>query len=113
MMAAAWSGFAVKSNSHVSPALGFWHAKTTDEFETGIEVAQSILDKAGFEVVDGRLQFADGRADEGVASLELMLERFPEDARGHAMTAGVYAKRGDAERAEMHRRRAAKLEGGH
>ena len=63
MMAAAWSGFAVKANSHVSPALDYWHAKSTDELETGLEKAQALLAEAGFEVIDGRLHYPEGMTE--------------------------------------------------
>ena len=65
MMAAAWSGFAVKANSHVSPALGFWHAKGITDMETGVELAPGILADAGYEVIDGRLHYP-GRQDGGL-----------------------------------------------
>ena len=63
MMAAAWSGFAVKSNSHVSPALSFWHAPGITDMETGVELAQGILAEAGYEVIDGRLHYPDGGSE--------------------------------------------------
>jgi len=61
VVAAAFRGFAVPSNSVVSPALGFWHNEETVEgFTAGLEVAQAILAEAGYEVVDGRLHYPDG-----------------------------------------------------
>ncbi len=60
LMAAAWSGFAVKANSHVSPALSYWHDKATDNLETGIDMAKAMLEEAGYEIVDGKLHYPDG-----------------------------------------------------
>ena len=60
MVAAAWNGYAVKANSHVSPALGYWHDKSTDELATGLELAQQLLADGGYEVIDGRLHYPDG-----------------------------------------------------
>jgi peptide/nickel transport system substrate-binding protein len=60
---AAWNGFAESANSVISPALPFWHAKSTDNFETGIDKAQAILKDAGYEVVKGRLHYPAGKTD--------------------------------------------------
>ncbi|MEM8589001.1 MAG: ABC transporter substrate-binding protein [Pseudomonadota bacterium] len=60
IVGAAFRGFAVPSNSVISPALDFWHNDAVDEFETGVEVAQAILAEAGYEVIDGRLHYPDG-----------------------------------------------------
>lgn len=60
IVGAAFRGFAVPSNSVISPALAFWHNDDVDEFETGVEVAQAILADAGYEVIDGRLHYPDG-----------------------------------------------------
>lgn len=58
---AAFRGFAVKSNSVVSPALAFWHnAAVVEGMETGLEHAQAILEEAGYELVDGKLHYPDG-----------------------------------------------------
>ena len=57
---AAFRGFAVPSNSVISPALPFWHNEATDEMATGAEVAQAILEEAGYQLVDGRLHYPDG-----------------------------------------------------
>lgn len=60
IVGAAFKGFAVKSNSVVSPALEFWHNSEVDEFETGLDLAKSILEDAGYELVDGKLHYPDG-----------------------------------------------------
>ncbi len=60
MVAAAWNGFAVAANSHVSPALSYWHNDATDSMETGVEVAKALLAEGGYEVIDGRLHYPDG-----------------------------------------------------
>lgn len=58
---AAWNGFAVKANSHVSPALAFWHKDGIEEgLETGMDRAKAILAEAGYEVVDGKLHYPEG-----------------------------------------------------
>ncbi|RVT84183.1 twin-arginine translocation pathway signal protein [Rhodobacteraceae bacterium CCMM004] len=62
---AAWNGFAVKANSHVSPALEFWHkAGIADGLQTGMDLAKSILDEAGYEMVDGRLHYPAGGTEQ-------------------------------------------------
>ena len=60
MVAAAWNGFAVPANSHVSPALAYWHNDATDSMQTGLDVAKALLDEGGYEVIDGRLHYPDG-----------------------------------------------------
>ena len=60
IVGAAFRGFAVPSNSVISPALAFWHNNAVDEFSTGPEIAQAILADAGYEVIDGRLHYPDG-----------------------------------------------------
>ncbi|MEM1265848.1 MAG: ABC transporter substrate-binding protein [Pseudomonadota bacterium] len=61
---AAWNGYAVNANSHVSPALVFWHKDGIAEgLETGMDLAKSILDEAGYEVVDGRLHYPAGQTE--------------------------------------------------
>jgi len=58
---AAYRGFAVPSNSPVSPALPFWHEESVMNFETGIDLAKSILEEAGYTTDSaGRLQYPDG-----------------------------------------------------
>ena len=61
IVGAAFRGFAVPANSVVSPALGFWHNEETVEgMEAGVELAQQMLADAGYEVVDGRLNYPEG-----------------------------------------------------
>jgi peptide/nickel transport system substrate-binding protein len=60
MVAAAWNGFSVPSNSIVSPALPFWHNDSVLPRITGEDVAKAELAKGGYEVVDGRLHYPDG-----------------------------------------------------
>jgi len=60
MVAAAWNGFSVPSNSIVSPALPFWHNEAVLPIETGEEVAKAELAKGGYELIDGRLHYPDG-----------------------------------------------------
>ncbi|MEM7723264.1 MAG: ABC transporter substrate-binding protein [Pseudomonadota bacterium] len=61
IVGAAFRGFAVPSNSVVSPALDYWHNEATVEgMEAGIELAQEMLAEAGYEVIDGRLHYPEG-----------------------------------------------------
>ncbi len=61
IVGAAFQGFAVPSNSVVSPALAFWHnEETATGMEAGIDVAQQTLADAGYLVVDGRLNYPEG-----------------------------------------------------
>lgn len=60
IVGAAFKGFAVPSNSVVSPALAYWHNEETTAMETGIEQAQAILEEAGYRVVDGQLHYPEG-----------------------------------------------------
>jgi peptide/nickel transport system substrate-binding protein len=60
MVQSAWSDFAVTANSHVSPALKFWHDAAVDDPKTGVPLARSILEKAGYRVVDGKLHYPAG-----------------------------------------------------
>ena len=60
MVQAAWNGYAVASNSHVSPALKFWHDTDITKIRTGLPVARDILDKAGYKVVGGKLAYPAG-----------------------------------------------------
>lgn len=62
---AAWNGFAVKANSHVSPALAFWHkAGIAEELATGMDLAKSILQEAGYEVKGGKLNYPEGSSEQ-------------------------------------------------
>lgn len=61
IVGAAFRGFAVPSNSVVSPALDYWHNETTvQDMEAGIDVAQSILEQAGYRIIDGSLHYPEG-----------------------------------------------------
>ncbi len=60
MVEAAWNGFAVAANSHVSPALKAWHAEAVANPRTGIAVARQILEQAGYRVVGNRLHYPAG-----------------------------------------------------
>jgi len=61
---AAYNGFAVTSNSVVSPALSFWHkAGIEAELDTGMDLAKSILADAGYVVVDGKLHYPTGKTE--------------------------------------------------
>ncbi len=60
IVGAAFRGFAVKSNSVISPALGFWHNADVNNFQTGTDLAKSILEEAGYEVQGGALHYPDG-----------------------------------------------------
>ena len=60
MVQAAWNGYAMASNSHVSPALKFWHDNDITKIRTGMPVAREILDKAGYKNVGGRLHYPAG-----------------------------------------------------
>jgi peptide/nickel transport system substrate-binding protein len=62
MANAAWNGFAEPANSHVSPALPFWHRDGIVGMAPsgGIEAAQRILQEAGYRVLNGRLHYPAG-----------------------------------------------------
>ncbi|MBL8589917.1 MAG: twin-arginine translocation pathway signal protein [Methylobacteriaceae bacterium] len=60
---AAWNGYAVRSVSHVSPAIEFWHARDVKAPPTGLDVAKSILDKAGYKVEGGKLRYPAGKKE--------------------------------------------------
>jgi peptide/nickel transport system substrate-binding protein len=63
MVQAAWNGYAVKANSHVSPALKYWHEPAVDDFKTSIQSAKDALQKAGYRVVGGRLHYPAGKSE--------------------------------------------------
>ena len=60
IVGAAFKGFAVKSNSVISPALPYWHNEEIVSFETGADLAKSILEDAGYTLVDGKLHYPEG-----------------------------------------------------
>jgi peptide/nickel transport system substrate-binding protein len=61
MAEAAWNGFARPANSHVSPALPFWHREGIVEMApNGLDTARRILQEAGYRVVNGKLHYPAG-----------------------------------------------------
>jgi len=61
---AAYNGFGVTANSVVSPALSFWHKAGIDkELATGINLAKSILEEAGYVVENGKLHYPAGQTE--------------------------------------------------
>lgn len=60
IVGAAFRGFAVPSNSVVSPALAFWHNEETTAMDVGIDQAKAMLEEAGYRLVDGRLHYPEG-----------------------------------------------------
>lgn len=64
IVGAAFKKNAVKSNSVVSPALGFWHnAAVVDGMTTGAKEAAEMLDAAGYELIDGARHYPDGASE--------------------------------------------------
>ncbi|MCP8940379.1 ABC transporter substrate-binding protein [Alsobacter sp. SYSU M60028] len=61
MAQAAWNGFAVPASSMISPALPFWHTGTPPK--ASIDEAKSILKKAGYELVGGKLHYPNGKKE--------------------------------------------------
>jgi peptide/nickel transport system substrate-binding protein len=64
MVSAAWGDFAVTANSHVSPALPFWHNPAVDKLDTGLPQARKILQDAGYRLVGGRLHYPAGKKEQ-------------------------------------------------
>ena len=62
MAQAAYNGYAVPANSHVSAALPAWHK--SEQFRPNIEEAKKILDAAGYKLVAGKLHYPDGKKEE-------------------------------------------------
>src|SRR5262249_60699458 len=58
---AAWNGYAVPANSHVSAALPFWHKG--EDFKPNIEEAKRILEKSGYKLIGGKLHYPDGKRE--------------------------------------------------
>ncbi len=60
----AWGGAGVPANSHVSPALKFWHDDGIEKKVPGgdgnIDAAKKILKDAGYVLVDGKLHYPAG-----------------------------------------------------
>jgi peptide/nickel transport system substrate-binding protein len=63
LIQAAWNGYAVRSVSHVSPAINFWHSTDVKAPATGINVAKEMLEKAGYKVEGGRLRYPAGKKE--------------------------------------------------
>lgn len=60
LVAAAWNGYAVRSVSHISPAIGFWHSPEVKPAPGGIAAARAMLEQAGYKVEGGRLRYPAG-----------------------------------------------------
>ena len=63
MVSAAWQDFAIPANSHVSPALSYWHDPKVDQMKTGLAEAKQILQQAGYRVVGGKLYYPAGKTE--------------------------------------------------
>ena len=63
MVQAAWQDFAIPANSHVSPALAYWHDPKVDALKTGLAEAKQILQQAGYRVVGGKLYYPAGKTE--------------------------------------------------
>ena len=57
---AAYQGFGEPANSPVSVALPFWNNAEVSSPETGLELAQQILEEAGYTVDGGALYYPEG-----------------------------------------------------
>jgi peptide/nickel transport system substrate-binding protein len=69
MANAAWNGFAEPANSHVSPALPFWHREGIVEMlPSGLDEARRILQEAGYRVINGRLHYPPGTREQLTAN---------------------------------------------
>lgn len=65
IVAAIWKGFAVPSDSVVSPALEFWKNNNLNLPSGGVEEAKNILQEAGYEWdKKGRLMYPEGKKEE-------------------------------------------------
>jgi peptide/nickel transport system substrate-binding protein len=58
----AWGGAGVPANSHVSPALKYWHDDGIEKKVPGgdLEGAKKVLKDAGYVLVDGKLHYPAG-----------------------------------------------------
>lgn len=61
---AAYNGYGLPANGHVSPALPFWFDPATQEIPSGIEVAKKMLEDAGYTIVDGKLHYPAGQSEQ-------------------------------------------------
>ena len=57
---AAYQGFGVPANSPVSVALPFWNNEEVANPETGLELAQQMLEEAGYTIQNGSLYYPEG-----------------------------------------------------
>ena len=60
LISAAWNGYAVRSVSHVSPAIGFWYSPDVKPVSGGIAAARKMLEEAGYKVEGGKLYYPAG-----------------------------------------------------
>ena len=67
LVAAAWKGDAVKTNSIVSKVLAYWHNSKVDENDFDLERARRTLADAGYTWVDGKLHHPEGVKDSVMA----------------------------------------------
>ena len=64
MVQAAWQDFAIPANSHVSPALAYWHDPKVDvSLKTGLAEAKKLLQEGGYRVVGGKLYYPAGKTE--------------------------------------------------
>lgn len=62
---AAYNGFAVNANSVVSPALSYWHKDgIAESLATGLDLAKTTLEEAGYVVKDGKLHYPAGQTEQ-------------------------------------------------
>jgi len=57
---AAYKGYGVPANSPISVALNYWNDPRVDELGSGLELAKSILEEAGYTVDRGKLHYPEG-----------------------------------------------------
>ena len=58
---AAFNGYAVPANSHVSVALPAWYKG--EQFKSSLQDAKALLVNAGYKLVDGKLHYPEGRKE--------------------------------------------------
>lgn len=67
LVAAAWKGDAVKTNSIVSKVLAYWHNSKVDENDFDLEKARKTLADAGYSWTNGKLYHPEGVKDSVMA----------------------------------------------
>jgi peptide/nickel transport system substrate-binding protein len=67
LVAAAWKGEAVPTNSIVSTVLDYWHNAEVDQNAYDLEQAKQMLADAGYVLEDGKLHYPDGVTDSVMA----------------------------------------------